>query len=89
MPPGAKKAQSKKPKKQVPALTVRLWNKWLNWLLHTAGPKIYFAIFLTGALGLRCSKALMLKREDIKLDSDAPKITVTVDTAEPGPLRSC
>ena len=83
MPPGTKKAQSKKPKKQAPALTVRLWSKWLNWLLHAAGPKIYFAIFLTGALGLRCSEALTLKREDIKLDNDAPKITVTGDAVGP------
>lgn len=78
MPRGTKKA--KKPLKQAPALSVRLWKKWLDWLLNTAGPKIYFAIFLTGALGLRCSEALALKREDMKLDNDVPKITVTGDT---------
>ena len=50
---------------------------WLHWLLQHAGPRIYLVVFLTGALGLRCSEALALKREDIKLDNDIPKIRVT------------
>ena len=37
-------------------------------------------MFLTGALGLRCSEALALKREDIKLDNDIPKVRVTGET---------
>jgi integrase len=53
----------------------------LDWLLKTAGPRIYFVILLTGAFGLRCSEALCLKREDINLDSDVPRIKITGDSA--------
>ena len=53
---------------------------WLDWLLKNAGPRIYLVVFLTGALGLRCSEALALKREDIKLDNDIPKVRVTGET---------
>ena len=53
---------------------------WLDWLLKNAGPRIYLVVFLTGALGLRCSEALALKREDIKLDNDIPKVRVTSET---------
>lgn len=65
---------------QAPALPLRLWKVWLQWLLHHAGPRIFFVVFLTGALGLRCSEALALKREDIKLDAEVPKIRVTGET---------
>ncbi len=48
--------------------------------MKTAGPRIYFVILLTGAFGLRCSEALTLKREDICLDADVPKIKISGDT---------
>lgn len=75
--------KGKRPRKkrgQAPALPVRLWKVWLKWLLDHAGPRIFLVVFLTGALGLRCSEALALKREDIKLDADVPKVRVTGET---------
>ena len=45
--------------------------------MQTAGPRIYFLIFLTGALGLRCGEALCLKRGDINVETAIPKICVT------------
>jgi integrase len=60
---------------------VKHWKLWLDWLLKTAGPRIYFVVLLTGAFGLRCSEALALKREDINLNTDVPKIKITGDTA--------
>ena len=66
---------------QAPALSVRQWGLWLKWLLKTAGPRIYLAIFLTGSLGLRCSEALALRREDLILNTDVPKVRITGETA--------
>jgi integrase len=37
---------------------------------------MWLAIFMTGALGLRCSEALTLKRENIHLEGPMPKITI-------------
>lgn len=61
---------------QAPALRQSQWRRWLEWLKERAGPHIYFVVFLTGALGLRCSEALTLRREDIVADGQIPKITV-------------
>ena len=55
--------------------------EWLNWLLETAGPKIFFVVFLTGAFGLRCGEALALKREDLNLVAVIPKLVVTGESA--------
>ncbi len=71
---------------QAPALTVRQWKLWLAWLLEKAGPRIYFAVMLTGALGLRISEALALKREDIRLDAPIPHIKVSGEV--PGACKS-
>ena len=38
---------------------------------------IYFIILLTGAFGLRCSEALCLRRGDINLETDVPKIWIS------------
>ena len=48
---------------QSPALPLKMWKEWLKWLLQTAGRKIFFVVFLTGAFGLRCGEAVALKRE--------------------------
>jgi integrase len=53
---------------QAPALTISQWNLWLNWLNEHAGPRVYFVILLTGALGLRCGETLALRREDLHLE---------------------
>jgi integrase len=74
-------ASYKRKSGQAPALSVKNWGLWLKWLLKTAGPRIYFVVMLTGAFGLRCSEAIALKREDICLDGDLPRIKVTGDTA--------
>ena len=58
-----------------------MWKEWLNWLLETAGPKIFFVVFLTGAFGLRCGEALALKREDLNLEAVIPKLVVTGESA--------
>ena len=47
----------------------------------TAGPKIFFVVFLTGAFGLRCGEALALNREDINLEATIPKLVITGDSA--------
>jgi len=61
---------------QAPALRQPQWRQWLDWLRDHAGPHIYFVVFLPGALGLRCSEALTLRREDLCLDGQVPKIIV-------------
>ena len=58
-------------------LPMSLGLEWLAWILQTAGPRIYFVIFLTGAFGLRCGEALCLKRQDINVESAIPSICVT------------
>lgn len=65
---------------QAPALRAVQWRKWLDWLKNHAGARTYLVIFLTGALGLRCSEALALKREDLCLGAAIPKVVVTGDT---------
>jgi integrase len=71
---------------QAPALSKKLWAKWLDWVKQTAGPRIYCVILFTGAFGLRCSEALALKHGDVCLASDVPKIRITGDT--PGARKS-
>ena len=71
---------------QAPALSRGQWQEWLNWLKAHAGPRPFLAVFLTGALGLRCSEALALKREDICLEAAVPKIAVS--GADPGARKS-
>ena len=66
---------------QAPALPLKMWKEWLKWLLETAGPKIFFVVFLTGAFGLRCGEALALKREDLNLEAGIPKLVVTGESA--------
>lgn len=61
---------------QAPALRAQQWKLWLEWLKERAGPRVWLAVFLTGALGLRCSEALTLKRENIHLEGATPKITI-------------
>eukprot|EP00959_Pyramimonas_sp_CCMP1952_P175171 3660569-Pyramimonas_sp.AAC.1 len=58
-----------------------MWKAWLEWLKVHAGPRVYFVIFLTGALGLRCSEALALKREDISMGGDEPRVRITGEQA--------
>ena len=66
---------------QAPALPLKMWKEWLSWLLETAGPKIFFVVFLTGAFGLRCGEAVALKREDLNLEAGIPKLVVTGESA--------
>ena len=42
---------------QAPALPLKMWKAWLRWLLDTAGPKVFFVVFLTSVFGLRCGEA--------------------------------
>ena len=62
---------------QAPALPMKLWKEWLQWLKEHAGPTFYMVILLTGALGLRCGEALCLKGKDINLEAAIPKATIT------------
>lgn len=71
---------------QAPALSIPQWNLWLKWLQEHAGPRIYMVIMLTGAFGLRCGEALALRREDLSLHTDPPKVTITGHT--PGARKS-
>jgi integrase len=61
---------------QAPAPRQDQWKLWLEWLKARCGPRIYLVIYLTGALGLRCSEALTLKREDVNIDGAVPKVTI-------------
>ena len=62
---------------QAPALPIHLWKEWVEWVKVSAGPKVYFVIFLTVAFGLRCGEALCLNREDICLKASIPKLSIT------------
>lgn len=84
--PHKRKRECQTPRKgkalgQAPALPLKMWNEWLRWILDTTGPKIFFVVFLTGALGLRCGEALALKREDVNLEATIPKLMITGDSA--------
>ena len=74
------KSTNGRKRRQAPALSLKQWKVWLDWLLSTSGARIYFVVFLTGAFGLRCSEALALKREDVSVDGTIPKVSVTGDT---------
>ena len=69
-------AKKVKAKKQAPALSVKQWSAWLQFVRESAGPRMYFVVFLTGALCLRMGEALALKREDLQLDAEDPFIHV-------------
>jgi integrase len=58
----------------------------LDFLKEHAGPRVWLAIFMTGALGLRCSEALTLKAEHVALEGQIPKITIM--GLVPGALKS-
>ena len=75
-----KASRKKKELGQAPALPLKMWKVWLKWILDTAGPKIFFVIFLTGAFGLRCGEALALKRADLNLEAAIPKLVITGDS---------
>ena len=80
VPQGMAASTNGKMRRRAPALSVRQWKLWLDWLLSTSGARIYFVVFLTGAFGLRCSEALALKREDVNLDGTIPKLSITGET---------
>jgi len=80
------KKRKKGRKTQAPALSTKLWGLWLEWLKSHTNPRVYFCVFLTGALGLRCSEALALKREDLHLTEAVPSVRVTGQT--PGARKS-
>ena len=65
---GAKKRSPK----QTPALTRQTWAKWIDFIKDNAKPEIFFVIWLTGALGLRCGEAVALRRQDFGLDAEEP-----------------
>ena len=68
------------------ALPDSIWKLWLKWLKDFAGCRTFFAVFLTGAFGLRMGEALCLKREEINLDRAIP--TVTISGEVPGGRKS-
>ena len=71
----AKKGGAKKRSpRQAPALTRRTWAKWIDFVKDHAKPEIFFVIWLTGALGLRCGEAVALRREDFGLDAEEPYV---------------
>ena len=71
----AKKGGAKKRSpRQAPALTRRTWAKWIDFVKDHAKPDIFFVIWLTGALGLRCGEAVALRREDFGLDAEEPYV---------------
>ena len=67
----AKKGRAKKRSpKQAPALTRQTWAKWIDFVKDHAKPEIFFVVWLTGALGLRCGEAVALRRDDFGLGAE-------------------
>ena len=76
-------AQKKRPKKkigQAPALSRPLWKEWVKFIASECGARIAVVLSFTGFFGLRCSEALCLKREDISVRGESPKIIVSGET---------
>ena len=65
---------------QAPALSKSLWKQWLQWLKAKAGARIFVIVTFTGAFGLRMGEAVALQAEDMDLQAEIPKLTVTGDT---------
>ena len=65
---------------QAPALSRPLWKEWVKFIAAECGACIAIILSFTSNFGLRCSEALCLKREDISIQNDIPKICVTGDT---------
>eukprot|EP00438_Fugacium_kawagutii_P022430 Skav232857 [mRNA] locus=scaffold2451:29008:30210:- [translate_table: standard] len=61
------KKQQKKRIGQAPALSRSLWKEWVKFIAAECGARV--------AVVLRCSEALCLKREDISVRGEIPKIT--------------
>ena len=55
----------------------KAWEAWLEFVKMRARLAIYFCLFLTGALGLRCGEALVADGEDFALESETPNMKVT------------
>ena len=74
-----KRAQAGKKKraKRAPALSPKTWEAWLEFVKQRARLSIYFCLFLTGALGLRCGEAVVAEGEDFALDAETPNMKVT------------
>lgn len=82
----AKGKKTKQKLGQAPALTRPVWEDWIKFVGANCGARIAVILSFTGNFGLRCSEALTLKREDISIKGDVPKIRVTGDT--PGGKKS-
>eukprot|EP00438_Fugacium_kawagutii_P023109 Skav229775 [mRNA] locus=scaffold519:82504:83175:- [translate_table: standard] len=78
MPP--QKKQKKKLIGQAPALSRSLWKEWVKFIASECGARVAVVISMTGYFGLRCSEALCLKREDISVRGEIPKIIVSGET---------
>ena len=71
---------------QAPALTAATWKEWMKFIGSECGARIAVILSLTGYFGLRCGEALGLKREDIDIAGNIPKIRVAGDI--PGNRKS-
>ena len=86
-PEMAKKRRAKKRSpKQAPALTRQTWAKWIDFVKDHTKSEIFFVVWLTGALGLRCGEAIALRREDVGLDAEEPYVCAAGHT--PGAKKS-
>ena len=72
--------KNKKQIGQAPALSRSLWKEWIKFIASQCGARIAVVLSFTGNFGLRCSEALTLKREDISIQGDIPKLIITGDT---------
>ena len=82
----AQKKRQKKKIGQAPALSRPLWKEWMKFIASDCGARIAVVLSFTGFFGLRCSEALCLKREDISVRGEIPKIIVSGET--PGNKKS-
>ena len=59
---------------QAPALSVRMWRQWLQFVGETCGARMQVILAITGFFGLRTGEAVALKVEDVNLSADVPKL---------------
>ena len=62
---------------QAPALSASLWKEWIKFVGAHCGARIAVILALTGNFGLRCGEALALKREDLNVEGDIPRLRVS------------
>jgi hypothetical protein len=70
---------------QAHPLPGKLWELWLQFVLHEVGPDVYAVIFLTQALCVRVTQAAQLTAADVKLS--ASRVWIAPFKGHPGTFK--